>query len=58
MQKNVNCKFNDSRAWCTNEDMPRSIFGIGARCCCEFMGKKCDKVSPLERPKPPKRFFS
>lgn len=38
----VNCKFNDSKHWCTNENVKRSLFGLGSRMCSESCGIKCD----------------
>ena len=60
---NINCKYNDSGAWCTNKNIKRSIFGIiGARCCvifpnlfgdCEYQEKyprpKCGPPAPQKR---------
>lgn len=34
--RNINCKWNDRGAWCENENVKRSLFGIGARCCVEY----------------------
>jgi hypothetical protein len=42
MIRKVNCKCNDNGAWCTNKNVKRSLFGIGARCCSEFNDKECD----------------
>jgi hypothetical protein len=43
-------------AWCTNKDIKRSLFGIGARCCTEFNDKKCDlKEIRTRKGKPPPR---
>ena len=44
MGVSINCIFNDQGAWCTNKNIKRSVFGIGARCCIEyppFNGRKC-----------------
>lgn len=41
MQIKINCKYNDQGAWCTNKNIKRSLFGIGARCCTEFNDKEC-----------------
>jgi len=38
----INCKYNDRGAWCTNKNVKRSLFGIGARCCSEFNDKECE----------------
>ena len=38
----VNCKYNDKGAWCTNKNIKRSLFGIGARCCSEYNNISCD----------------
>lgn len=57
MQKKVNCKYNDRGAWCTNKNIKRSLFGIGARCCVEFSGNKgqCDlkEIRTLKAKPPP-----
>lgn len=48
----VNCKYNDDAAWCTNKNIKRSIFGIGARVCIESNGGKCNlKERKTPRPK-------
>lgn len=43
----VNCKYNDQGAWCTNKNVKRSLFGLGARCCSEREGKECSLIEPL-----------
>lgn len=57
MQKKINCKYNDSGAWCTNKNIKRSLFGIGARCCVEFSGEQfqCDlkEIRTLKAKPPP-----
>ena len=52
----INCKYNDSGAWCTNKDVKRSLFGIGARCCSEHNDKKCElkEVRTLKAKPPPR----
>ena len=50
---NVNCIYNDQVAWCTNEKIKRSLFGLGARCCKEFNGESCDLVCKNKKPKSP-----
>jgi len=38
-------------AWCTNKNIKRSLFGIGARCCLEFDNKKCElKEERISKP--------
>jgi len=32
----INCKFNDSGAWCRCKQVKRSLKGFGARCCMEY----------------------
>ena len=32
----INCEFNDKGAWCINKKVKRSLFGLGARVCCEY----------------------
>jgi hypothetical protein len=57
--RKINCIYNDNHAWCTNKNIKRSIFGIGARCCkvypygeesnCEyFQPRSC--LRPLQPP--------
>ena len=56
MQRKVNCKYNDSGAWCTNKNIKRSLFGIGARYCYEFDDKECGfKEIRTKRGNPPPR---
>lgn len=42
----VNCKYNDDGAWCTNKNIKRSLFGIGARMCRVVDGKSCEFKEP------------
>jgi hypothetical protein len=55
----INCKFNDNGAWCANKNIKRSLFGMGARCCCEYDGKTCsikeERSKMAEPPKPIKK---
>lgn len=51
--------YNNDGAWCTHEQIKRSIFGIGPRYCIEYSDnpkmcpfKKKHKKGPA--PKPPK----
>lgn len=54
MTKNVNCRWNDRGAWCTNKKVKRSLFGIGARCCIEHDNNKtCQFKDPWQRPTGP-----
>lgn len=61
--RNINCKWNDRGAWCKNENIKCSLFGVGARCCIEFdSNKTCKFKSSWPKPKypppspfPPKR---
>lgn len=50
----INCKFKDQGAWCTNSEIKKSLFGLGARVCVEYppmYGITCMKKE--EYPKPP-----
>lgn len=58
----INCMWNDRGAWCKNEKIGRSLFGIGARCCVEYPyvqkgcpEKRCPKPGAMPPPPPPKR---
>jgi hypothetical protein len=59
---NINCIHSD-RAWCTNKNVKRSLFGIGARCCVEYppFTEKCEykvmcpKPTAPPSPVPPKK---
>lgn len=47
----INCIYNDDNAWCTNKNIKRSIFGIGARVCLEHNNKKCEYKDIGKRPR-------
>ncbi|MFW5847506.1 MAG: hypothetical protein ACOCVF_01115 [bacterium] len=50
----VNCKYNDQGAWCTNKEIKRSLFGLGARCCVEFdSSNTCSLKQPYRKTVPP-----
>jgi len=60
----IDCEFNDRGAWCKNENVKKSIFGFGARCCliypydnyfCSYK-KRHSKPRPGPPPPIPKRF--
>ena len=53
MQRKINCKHNNKGAWCTNKRVKRSLFGIGARVCCEFNDIKCELKEKSVRLAPP-----
>ena len=53
MNIKINCVHNDQGAWCTNKKVKRSLFGIGARVCCEYNGKKCELKEKTTRKAPP-----
>jgi len=56
MIKRINCKHNDNGAWCTNINVKRSLFGIGARCCSEYNDKECNlKELRAKKGNPPPR---
>jgi len=50
MNRHINCKYNDQGAWCTNKQIKRSLFGLGARCCCEYDDKKCEYKVEYKKP--------
>ena len=50
MQVNVNCRQNDSKAWCKDKRVPRSLFGLGARVCCMHNGTPCPFQDPYNKP--------
>ncbi len=61
---NINCKYNDRRAWCKNKNIKRSLFGMGARCCviypncfdyCKYQKKYPKPKYSTPPPPPPKR---
>jgi len=41
MKRKINCKYNSEVLWCTNKNIKRSLFGLGAKCCIEFEGEEC-----------------
>lgn len=41
VHKKINCEYNDKSAWCTNKNIKRSLFGLGARICLEHNDKEC-----------------
>jgi len=49
MRKKINCIHNEKGAWCKNKNVKRSIFGFGARVCCEFNWKKCELRTMKEK---------
>ncbi len=50
---NVNCIYNEKGAWCTNLNVKRSLFGLGARCCSEYKELSCRKCPHSEaNPRP------
>jgi hypothetical protein len=54
MNKNINCIYDDSGSWCKNENVPKSLFGIGARLCKEFDScSDCEFKVKHNRPSPP-----
>jgi hypothetical protein len=54
MNRKINCKFNNSGAWCININIKCSLFGLGARCCSEFYDiKKCELKQSKTKPAPP-----
>ena len=56
MPVNINCKYNNDRAWCNNKNIKRSLLGIGARCCIDYPLKNiCEyrETSPQPEIKPP-----
>lgn len=65
LMRNINCKHNDDHAWCTNKNIKRSLFGIGAGCCkiypygkesdCEYNEKFPSPIAPPPSPNNRKR---
>lgn len=63
MFKKINCIYNNKGAWCTNQKIKKSLFGIGARCCSEHNDIDCDEKvehtkkeniappAPIQKPK-------
>ena len=49
----INCIENDSGCWCRNENIKRSLFGLGARMCLVYEGKRCEFQEKYPRPGPP-----
>lgn len=49
MNININCKYNDRGAWCTNKNIKRGFF---ARCCMEYPpnSKRCPLKERFPRP--------
>jgi hypothetical protein len=50
MEIKINCISNDGGSHCTHKKVKRSLFGLGARCCSEFRGEKCE-LKELRTPK-------
>lgn len=38
----INCIHNKDNAWCTNKNIKKSFWGLGARCCVEHQDKFCE----------------
>lgn len=55
MPTRINCIYNDKGAWCNNENIKRSLFGIGARCCkiYPYSKESCKYQEKYKRPSPP-----
>jgi len=54
MMIRINCKYNDSGAWCKHKKVKRSLFGIGARCCTLYpysFDSTCKFQEEFPRPK-------
>ena len=51
--KRVLCRYNKEGAWCTNKNIKRSFFGLGARCCSEFYDENCNLKESRPKPKLP-----
>ena len=54
----INCTFNDQGEWCKNENVKRSLWGVGARCCVLYPGlngMNCQwqKMYPRPTARPP-----
>lgn len=49
----INCTDNVEGAWCKNKNTPRSLFGLGARCCVEYPEQvSCCCAFKTERQRP------
>ena len=48
----INCVYNEEGAWCTNKNIKRSLFGLGARCCVLFpyWDGNCEHQKKFKRP--------
>lgn len=56
MTININCVFIKDHVDCTNQEVKRSLFGLGPRLCTEYgnlTGKKCVHCVEHKRPKCP-----
>jgi len=53
MNIRINCIDNDSGVWCVNENIKRSLFGLGARMCLVAEGRKCEFQEKHPKPGPP-----
>lgn len=54
----INCTFNDNGAWCKNDNVKRSLLGVGARCCVLYPGlngNTCQWQNMYPRPNSPPR---
>lgn len=49
----INCKHNNKGAWCTNKNIKRSLFGLGARCCIEHNDGVCELKEKFKKGAPP-----
>jgi len=51
----INCKYSKDVAYCTNNKIKKSLFGMGARCCVEYHDKVCSikEVKTIKGSPPP-----
>lgn len=45
----INCIHNKNNAWCTNKNIKKSFWGLGARCCVEHQDKICELKQKKQR---------
>lgn len=52
MQISINCQYANDGIYCTNKNVKRSLFGLGARMCMEAY--RCNKCPyKIKHPRPP-----
>lgn len=54
MPISINCQYAEDGIYCTNKNVKRSLFGLGARMCMEaYRCDKCPYKVKNPRPDPP-----